>query len=192
MFRILPHRSATAAPFPFPCLPQEYLSLHVHPYLRIIIEGQPIQIPAAIGIRDPRFDQGIAVAGSCFEPLHTHDSSGIIHIEAPDPNAQYTLGDFFAVWRATFPTITIGDKAFPVDFDANEILGHKAGGGHSVRLLVDGKPSAPRTSLVLNGLDYCSAQSMSPPCFPTAVGNPYPPQVYQRYGTGHTIVLEYQ
>jgi hypothetical protein len=190
--RALPHRSGTDPGFPFPCLAQESLALHAHPYLRIMIEGQPIQIPSAVGIRDPQFEQGIAVAGSCFEPLHTHDGSGIIHIEAPDPNTQYTLGDFFAVWHATYSTIKIGEKIFPVNYGADEILGHKADTAHSVRLLVDGKPSPPRPSLVLNNLDYCSAQSTSPPCFPTAVGNPYPPEIFNRYGTGHTIALEYR
>jgi hypothetical protein len=190
--RGLPHRSATNTGFPFPCLAREALALHVHPYLRIMIEGQPVQIPAAIGIRDPQFDQGIALAGSCFEPLHTHDSSGIIHIEAPDPNREYTLGDFFAVWRATYSTIKIGDKTFPVNYGADEILGHKADAAHTVRLLVDGKPSPPRPSLVLNNLDYCSARNTSPPCFPTAVGDPYPPAILNQYGRGHTIVLSYQ
>ena len=159
---------------------------------RIMIEGRQVEIPSAIGIRDPRFDRGLAVGGSCFEPLHTHDTSGIIHIEGPDPNRQYTLGDFFAVWSATYPTIEIGGTTFPVGFAAGEILGHKADAAHHVRLLVDGKPSSRGPSLVLNGLDYCSAQSTSPPCVPTAAGNPFPPEVLERYGTGHTIVIEFQ
>ena len=190
--RVLPHGSAAKTEFPFPCLAHEALALHVHPYLRIVIEGRPVEIPTAMGIRNPRVDQGLAVGGSCFEPLHTHDSSGIIHIEGPDPNRQYTLGDFFAVWYATYPTIEIAGKVFPVDFSAGEVLGHKADAAHHVRLLVDGKPSSRGPSLALIGLDYCSAQSASPPCFPTAVGNPFPPGVLEQYGTGHTIVIEFQ
>jgi hypothetical protein len=191
-YLVLPRGPASHAEFPFPCLPQETLALHVHPYLRIVIQGVPVTIPAAIGIRDPRFQQGLAIAGSCFEPLHTHDSSGIIHIEAPEPNAQYTLGDFFAVWRATYSTVTIAGTAFPVTFTATELLGHTAGAAHPIRLLVDGKPAELSPSLVLNRLDYCSQQSVGPPCFPTAVGDPYPPEILRKYGTGHTIVLEYQ
>jgi hypothetical protein len=190
--RVPPHRSAANTEFPFPCLAHETLALHIHPYLRIMIEGQPMEVPTAIGIRNPRFDQGLAVGGSCFEPLHTHDTSGIIHIEGPDPNHQYTLGDFFAVWHATYPTIEIGGRTYPVDFAAGEILGHKADAAHHVRLLVDGKPSSRGPALVLNGLDYCSAQSTSPPCLPTAVGDPSPPRVLEQYGTGHTIVIEFQ
>jgi hypothetical protein len=191
-YLVQPRGPAPHAEFPFPCLPQETLALHVHPYLRIVIDGAPVTIPAAIGIRDPQFQQGIAVGGSCFEPLHTHDSSGILHIEAPDPNAQYALGDFFAVWRATYPTIRIGGTAFPVTFTATELLGHTATAAHRIRLLVDGKQAELSPSLELNRLDYCSAQSIGPPCFPTAVGDPFPPEILRKYGTGHTIVLEYQ
>lgn len=190
--RVLPHRTAASTEFPLPCLAHETLALHVHPYLRIVIEGRPVEIPAAIGIRGPLFAQGLAVGGACFEPLHTHDNSGIIHIEGPDPNRLYTLGEFFAVWSATTPTIEIGGQAFSVNFSTTEILGHKAGGARGVRLLVDGRPSSSGPSLVLNGLDYCSAQTPSPPCFPTAVGDPFPPGVLQQYGTGHTIVIEFQ
>ena len=190
--RVLPHRSAASTEFPFPCLAHETLALHVHPYLRIMIEGKPVEIPSAIGIRNPQVDHGLAVGGSCFEPLHTHDNSGIIHIEGPDPNRRYTLGDFFAVWYATSPTIEIGGKPFPVNFAPGEILGHKADAAHHVRLLVDGTPSSQGPSVVLNGLDYCGAQSASPPCVPTAVGDPIPPAALKQYGTGHTIVIEFR
>jgi hypothetical protein len=186
------HRSSPAAPFPFPCLAQETLALHVHPYLRIVMEGQAVRVPAAVGIRDPRMQQGVAVGGSCFEPVHTHDASGIIHIEAPDPSRQYTLGDFFAVWRATFGTVRIGGGSFPVTYASDELLGHHAGGGHTIRLLVDGRTVASGPGLVLNALDYCSAQSAAPPCYPTAVGDPFPPAILRQYGTGHTILLEYK
>lgn len=132
------------------------------------------------------------MGGSCFEPLHTHDASGIIHIEGPNPSQRYTLGDFFAVWRATYGTVQIGSGSFPVTYTAGELLGHRVGGGHTIRLIVDGRPVASGPGLVLNALDYCSAQSVGPPCFPTAVGDPFPPAVLRQYGTGHTIVLEYQ
>lgn len=59
-------------------------------------------------------------------------------------------------------------------------------------LLVDGKPSTAFGSLVLNQLDYCSAASTGPPCYPTAVGDPYYNGQPYPYGTGHTIVIEYE
>src|SRR5579864_6174042 len=38
--------------FPFACLPSESLYMHIHVWLRIIIDGQNISIPGAIGIEN--------------------------------------------------------------------------------------------------------------------------------------------
>jgi hypothetical protein len=37
------------------------------------------------------------VGGRAFYWLHTHDASGVIHIESP-VRRRYTLGEFFDVW----------------------------------------------------------------------------------------------
>jgi hypothetical protein len=171
--------------FPFPCLGAEGEAQHIHPYLRILIQGQPLTIPAFVGIRE------LPEGSVCFEPVHTHDASGIIHIESTSPTQAYTLGDFFAIWRATYQTVEIHGRDYPVDYTVNELLGHKADAAHAIRLLVDGKPSSEGPALVLNRLDYCSAAMTDPPCYPTAVTDPYPLSVKRRDGTGHTIVLEY-
>jgi len=182
--RLTPSRTGGgAAPFPFPCLSFEGTQQHIHPYLRIFLDGQPVTIPAYVGIRDG--DQ------TCFEPVHTHDASGIIHIESPSPTQTYTLGDFVAVWRATYGTATVKGVDLPIVYTAGELLGRKADATHAVRLLVDGKPSSAGPALVLNRLDYCTAAMTNPPCYPTAAGDPYPPSLASQYGTGHTIVLEY-
>src|SRR5437867_9255509 len=91
--------------FPFPCL-AENTTLHVHPWLRIWMETTPgskynVTIPTAVGILNPQISNGEAGGGSCFEPLHTHDSTGIIHFASSDTTASYTLNDFFDVWKAT-------------------------------------------------------------------------------------------
>ncbi len=177
--------SPTGGAFPFPCLPDEGQQQHIHPYLRILISGQPVTIPARIGIRD------LAGGGVCLEPVHTHDASGSIHIESPSPTQPYTLADFFAIWRATVPTVEIGGDRYPADYTPTEILGHGADAQHSLRLLVDGRLSSRGPALILNALDYCTALMTSPPCAPTAVADPYPPFLVQQYGTGHTIVVEY-
>lgn len=176
--------------FPFPCLPQESLTIHIHPYLRIIINGQNVTIPAAIGIINPVYSQGIIVSGTCFEPLHTHDASGIIHIESPS-NTNYTLGDFFKIWSATYHTVLFDGQNRPIMFNSTNILGFKADMTHKVVLLVDGKPSSQYQNLVLNYYDYCSSSTTGPPCYPTAVGDPYYGGTTYPYGTGHTIVIEY-
>jgi len=169
--------SAVQSGFPLPCAGSE--SMHIHPYLRILISGQNITIPA---------DNGMS--SSCMEPIHTHDISGILHVEAPSTNTQYTLGQFFQVWSATYHTVTIGGAEHPIIFNSTDILGFKADFSHKVVLLVDGKPSSEYSSLVLNSLDYCSATTTGPPCS-SAVGNPFYGGQQYPFGTGHTIVIEY-
>lgn len=60
--------------------------MHIHQHLDMIINGQKIVVPADIGI------------GSTFiSPIHTHDTSGILHVEAPEVK-DFTLGQFFKEW----------------------------------------------------------------------------------------------
>ena len=188
-------------PFPFPCLGSESLTFHIHPYLRIVINGQNITIPAAIGIVNPQTQNGIAAGGTCFEPMHTHDASGIIHIESPG-NANYTLSNFFQIWNDTDHLghhIMINGVSHPIVFNKTDILGFKADGTHKIVLLVNGQVSSAYESLILDVLDYCSnSRGQTPPCSPTAggpagsgAGDPAWDGVAYPYGTGHTIVIEY-
>ena len=54
-----------------------------------------MQVPQYIGFAPN-------LAGGCLYWIHTHDASGIIHIEAPDINppqgGPYTLGMLFDIW----------------------------------------------------------------------------------------------
>jgi hypothetical protein len=181
--------------FPFQCLGVEATTLHVHPYLQIKISGQAVTIPAAVGISNPVFNSaGEASSGSCFEPLHTHDASGIIHVEASDVNSQYTLGDFFTIWKDTYGSVIINATPHPIVFNNTDILGFNTGSGNRVTLKVDGtnSTSANYASLVLKMYDYCfSGNSNGPPCSPTAGGDPYYGGQSYPYGTGHTIVISY-
>jgi hypothetical protein len=64
---------------------------HVHAHLSIILNGDPLALPANIGIVEQ------SATSQCYYSLHTHDSTGKIHIEAPEPRS-FTLGQFFAIW----------------------------------------------------------------------------------------------
>lgn len=68
------------------CLPAEQFAYHVHAHLMIFVDGKQILVPANTGIQR-----------GCISFVHTHDTSGIIHIEAPEVR-RFTLGDFFQVW----------------------------------------------------------------------------------------------
>jgi hypothetical protein len=64
--------------------------LHIYSNLEILINEEKFLIPANIGI-----SQGV------MRPIHTHDSSGEIHIEGPYAR-DFTLGEFFQIWGKNF------------------------------------------------------------------------------------------
>ncbi len=190
-------RSSGSASFPFPCASGESTNLHVHVWLRITINpgtaNISVSIPTAVGILDPQISNGIASGGSCFEPMHTHDASGIIHVESPSTSTQYTLDNFFQIWKVTYSTVDVNGANEPVVFNSSDILGYRTDTTHRIWLLVDGNNSTDYGSLVLNQLDYCSiALQGTRPCSPTAGGDPYYGGRPYPYGTGHTIVIYYK
>ncbi|RFA08958.1 hypothetical protein B7R54_06760 [Subtercola boreus] len=79
----------------------EGTALHLHAHLTITIDGQDEVVPAEIGIDNP--------SGS-VSPLHTHDTTGIIHVESP-VQADFTLGQFFTEWNVALDDTSIG--AYP-------------------------------------------------------------------------------
>ena len=78
------------------CGAQEYTAMHVHSHLAIFDNGKQIAIPQYIGFAPAPGN------GGCLYWIHTHDSSGIIHVEAPQLNppqgGPYTLGMLFDIW----------------------------------------------------------------------------------------------
>lgn len=123
---------ATPTPPPVsrvPCGPSEVLTRHEHAHLAILIRGQIKTVPAFIGI---------TATSICW--LHTHDTSGIIHVEADD-NRTFTLGDFFTVWGQPLSRTVIG--------------GERAGSGESVQVTVDQQAYAgsPETIVLKNHED---------------------------------------
>ena len=70
--------------------------MHIHPHLSIIYNNFSLTVPAQIGIEN-----------TCLYGLHTHDTSGTIHVESPIV-ANYTLGEFFDIWNQTQPYDTLG------------------------------------------------------------------------------------
>jgi hypothetical protein len=97
------------------CQSNEQLAYHIHAHLTMYVNGQQFALPANIGIAS---DQ------SCFYWLHTHDTSGVIHIESPDQRT-YTLGTFFQEWSTRFPQIQ-----YPTELDSTA----------GWQVYVDGKP----------------------------------------------------
>ena len=99
--------------------PQEMLNVHYHAHLDVFVKGKPVTVPAGLGInigpnntRPAHGDPGIA-------PLHTHDTTGVLHIEAPRDDT-FTLGQAFVEWGVLLNS-------------------RQAGAYRGVRVFVDGK-----------------------------------------------------
>ncbi|MDQ3865921.1 MAG: hypothetical protein M3304_03705, partial [Actinomycetota bacterium] len=81
-----------------PALAQEGTALHLHQHLDLYVEGRRVVVPAGIGI-DP--------AGRFIAPIHSHDATGIIHVESPERRV-FSLGQFFGVWGVRFTPRCLG------------------------------------------------------------------------------------
>lgn len=109
------------------CTTDMATQFHIHPVLKIIINGQEQEIPANIGIEV-----------TCMKALHTHDTTGIIHVEAP-VKRDFTLADFFAIWG----------KSFTKD----QILDSKVDDNHSIKETVNGQEVQDYENTVLRDKD---------------------------------------
>ncbi len=69
------------------CDKVEHLVYHNHTKLIIKFQNETHNIPAGIGI----------IPNDCIFWLHTHDDSGIIHIESP-VRTEFSLDQFLKVW----------------------------------------------------------------------------------------------
>lgn len=81
--------------------------MHNHVNLNVTVNGEPILIPATIGIAqtgifaDPSLFADHRLDNNGMEgmsPLHTHDYSGVIHVESNILRI-YTLGEFLDIWK---------------------------------------------------------------------------------------------
>src|SRR5947209_18245254 len=96
--------------------------------------------------------------------MHTHDASGIIHVEATSLSNQYTLGAFFTVWRLTFPNgATVTGVARPIMLSSPDILGLKIGQAHRLSLLLDTWPSTHQNSTHDGALVLPHSEYFPPP-----------------------------
>lgn len=77
---------------------KEGSAMHIHVHVDILNASTSITVPANIGINQ--------IARS-MAPIHTHDASGIVHIESSVVR-DFTLGQFFDVWGVRFTKNCLG------------------------------------------------------------------------------------
>jgi hypothetical protein len=137
---LAPTPARGAAPWPAPADPMkltrkagltpethEFVFLHVHAHLDVFVNGNPVTIPAGIGIDvgNPAVKRFKASDGStgyggidppcaqpCISPLHTHFTDGVLHTEAKKDQFN-TLGEFFTEWNVRLGPKCVGGYCRP-------------------------------------------------------------------------------
>jgi hypothetical protein len=150
-----PRPAKGAAPWPAPADPMkltrkaglipethEFVFLHVHAHLDVFVNGNPVTIPAGIGIdiHDPAVKLFKANDGStgyggiyppcakpCISPLHTHFTDGVLHTEAKQ-NQFNNLGEFFTEWNVRLDSRCVGGYCRPAAPITIYVDGAPAGG----------------------------------------------------------------
>ncbi|HEU4622901.1 MAG TPA: hypothetical protein VFS42_11825 [Burkholderiaceae bacterium] len=94
---------------------------HVHTHVSIFLNGQQLAVPNNIGI----VPAGGGSTGCTYE-IHTHDTSGKIHVEAPAPK-DFTLGQLFAIWGQPLGFDNVAGLTGPIEVyvtDGNDVRRH--------------------------------------------------------------------
>jgi hypothetical protein len=123
---------------------------HIHSMLRVYVNGKQIPVPSQIGI-DPQ--------GQYLAPLHTHDASGIMHLEA-NQVYPFTLGQFITVWGVKFTDTQIGS--------------YVSNGTSSLAVYVNGKRIADPVNYKMRAHDLIVLGYGTPGSFPTSYKATFP------------------
>jgi len=110
-----------------PMLGREGNVEHIHAHLDVLVDGQAVPVPAGIGIDVHR---------RTISPLHTHDASGVLHIESP-VKRQFSLGELFSEWQVSLSEDNLG--------------GLRTGGGNVVRVFVNGAQRTGNPGAIMLG-----------------------------------------
>jgi hypothetical protein len=90
----------------------EQVLFHIHAHLAIYVNGTQKMLPYGVGIVPPyqlqqTQDGPFVAGGSKYYWLHTHDETGVIHIESPVQRT-FTLGNFFDEWKQPLSATQVG------------------------------------------------------------------------------------
>ena len=121
---------------------------HYHVHIQLDVDGHEVPVPAQIGLDS---------ATGTFSEVHTHDDTGVIHIESGDTSFRADLADVFAMWGV---------------YLSPKCIGGYCGG---VKMWVNGKPSTAFGKLVLQAHMAITLLEGTPPKnFKPAKSYPFP------------------
>lgn len=121
---------------------------HVHARLAIYAEGQKLPVPTNIGL-----------TSGALSALHTHDDTGLMHIEADAP-FEVKLSDFFTIWGVKFTDTQVG--------------GYKNDETKTLQVFVNGKKVDSPANYVVQAKDTIIVGHGTPDSFPTNDTSPFP------------------
>jgi hypothetical protein len=97
---------------------REQLATHRHSHLDVFVDGEPVTVPAGIGIDitdpgvrhfpDPAYGGIERCDNPCISPLHTHDETGILHTESAADDL-LKLGQLFTEWDVRLEDGCVGE-----------------------------------------------------------------------------------
>jgi hypothetical protein len=96
------HLPDRLGPLGLSALSAEGVKIHIHQHLDIFVNGKKENVPAQIGIYDGQF----------LTELHTHDTTGVMHVES-DKRSKFSLGEFFGIWGVRLTKTCIGGYCKP-------------------------------------------------------------------------------
>jgi len=104
------------------CLAQLAEPYHHHVQLSIFVNGQQLAVPFGVGMYQPGGGKsGYIYHQTCLYFIHTHDRTGIIHIESKT-NTPYVLGTFFKLWGEPLSSTQIAQYTGAVSVYVNGAL----------------------------------------------------------------------
>ncbi|WP_194917183.1 hypothetical protein [Catenulispora rubra] len=110
-----PDQTSTALKASLPMLGTEMLQVHYHAHLDVIVDGKAVTVPQYVGIDEN---------AQTITALHTHDTSGVMHIESAK-DTPFKLGQFFTEWGQPLTATRVGPVAI--------------GGTEALHVIVNGK-----------------------------------------------------
>ena len=125
----------------------ETLNYHIHAHLTLYENGRAVPVPTYVGIP---YSQAISGPHYCLYWLHTHDTSGVIHIESPTPRF-YTLVQFFDIWHNTSLWDAQGGLATPAGLvvDSSFVNALSSARPSDIHAFVSSKPVSDYRTITL-------------------------------------------
>jgi hypothetical protein len=130
---------------------------------------------------------------TCARPIHTHDTSGTLHVET-DVNRNYTVGDFFLIWGKLLNSsgVFVSNQGLPsylacvtgqLVYHSHPSLAifYKKDGPKSISMTVNGNPEPLLQNYVLLKNAATSQATCTPP---TGLTSCVPDNIVITYGPG--------